>query len=126
MAKDTQKKPSSSSSVTAPMPYQGGITEQPSNGTELTLSQALDVLRYLDGRGLLCSECGYRLATQFNQMHTHCPDCARPGMVYGGQRKVCHFEQLLWGRLNRWVQKFIATEEQGNGPAAGGAGPNPS
>jgi len=128
MAKDTQKKHNSSLSVTAPLPYQGGTTEQPANGTELTLSQALDVLRYLDGRGLLCSGCGYRLALHTNQMHAHCKECAseRQNVLYPVTRKVSHFEQLLWDRLNRWVQKFIAAEEQGNGPGTGDPGPNPS
>ena len=131
MAKDTQKKPSSSSSATAPLPYQGATTELPSKSPywdELTLSQALDVLRYLDGRGLLCSGCGYRLALHTNQMHAHCTECAaeRQNVLYPVKRKVSRFEQLLWNRLNRWVQKFIASEEQGDGPGPGNAGPNPS
>lgn len=74
-----------------------------------TLVEALESLKYLQDRKLLCNACGYNWATQENQYNLHCTSCARPGMPYNETRKGSSFEKLLATKLGDWVAQFEAS-----------------
>ena len=78
-----------------------------------TLSEALLAIGHLTGRGLLCSECGFRVISKGNGMHSHCNTCAEkhPNMAYNTLvKKASTFEHILCQRLGQWVSEFVGTE----------------
>lgn len=80
----------------------------PSSGP-LNLADALGVLRYLEARKVLCTLCGYRLATEENQIHAVCVGC-RPNInqTFSPRlRKVSKLDEVLCKRLTEWAETYI-------------------
>jgi hypothetical protein len=79
--------------------------------SSFTLSEALEVLRHLDARNILCTGCGYRIVEHVNQMHSHCNECKRPNMNYSPSPKGSPFERILCNRLQDWVNTHVLGAE---------------
>ncbi len=89
----------------------------------MDLSEALSVLSYLTGRGLLCSTCGYGWAVVDNAAYNHCKDCQRPNMTYNPRiGKGSDFERILCKRLGTWVAAFLKADQAANPDPANSEG----
>ena len=89
----------------------------------LVLSEALSVLSYLTGRGLLCSTCGFGWAVVDNAAYSHCSACKRPNMTYNPRiGKGSDFERLLCNRLGAWVSAFLKADKAATPDATDSSG----
>ncbi len=85
------------------------------NSPAFALPEALSVLSYLSGRGLLCSTCGYGWAVVDNAAYSHCSGCQRPNMTYNPKLgKGSDFERILCKRLGNWVAAFLKADKAAN------------
>ncbi|SRR5260221_10463293 len=73
----------------------------------LTLSEALQVLRHLTDRKLLCTKCGYGLATLENQYNIHCEACKTDAQSYSSIKRGTVLDSILCRSLQDWVQTTI-------------------
>ncbi len=98
--------------VTTPAATSKPITLKTPNSEGFQLTEALSVLSYLSGRGLLCSTCGFGWAVVDNAAYSHCQDCKRPNMTYNPRiGKGSDFERLLCNRLGVWVSAFLKADK---------------
>lgn len=75
---------------------------------QLSLAEALGILRFLDGRKVLCTKCGYKLATKRNTYHEACDDCASTSMQsFNDKPKAGALDEILCKKLSKWADAMF-------------------
>ena len=89
------------------------------------MQEALLVLGHLNAKGLLCSMCGHRWATESNSYHTVCGACKGdfPNMTFTQvPKKGSSLDRILCQRLSVWVATVVQGDEQALGNASDSKG----
>ncbi len=98
--------------VTTPAATPKPITLNTPTSAELRLPDAIQLLTYLSGRGLLCTSCGYGWVVAENAAYNHCTGCQRPNMTYNPRiGKGSDFERILCNRLGQFVATFLKADK---------------